>query len=104
MRRGPLPPIEKKQRGLIVQILDRFVEARVKRSLREEKGAVAPRSKIGGIRSRVTSLFAFAVSVRFHDHRIDDARSLQFPHNPFVRADNAQVKLPVRRDQYQFLA
>jgi hypothetical protein len=43
VRRGPLPPIEKKQRGVIVQILDRFVEARVKRSLREEKGATARR-------------------------------------------------------------
>ena len=40
VRRGPLPPIEKKQRGLIVQILDRFVEARVKRSVRQEKGAI----------------------------------------------------------------
>jgi hypothetical protein len=37
VRRGPLPPIEKKQRGVIVQILDRFVEARVKRSVREKK-------------------------------------------------------------------
>jgi hypothetical protein len=43
IRRGPLPPIEKKQRGVIVQILDRFVEARVKRSLRREKGVIAPR-------------------------------------------------------------
>jgi hypothetical protein len=42
-RRGPLPPIEKKQRGVIVQILDRFVEARVKRSLRGEKSAIARR-------------------------------------------------------------
>ena len=33
LRRGPLPPIAKKQRGVIVQILDRFVEARVKRAL-----------------------------------------------------------------------
>jgi len=41
---------------------------------------------------------------RFHDHRIDDARSLQFSHNPLVQADNAQVKLPVRRHEYQFLA
>jgi hypothetical protein len=41
VRRGPLPPIVKKHRGVIVQILDRFVEARVKRSLREEKGVVA---------------------------------------------------------------
>jgi hypothetical protein len=38
IRRGPLPPIAKKQRGVIVQILDRFVEARVKR---EEKGVIA---------------------------------------------------------------
>jgi hypothetical protein len=45
VRRGPLPPIEKKQRGLIVQILDRFVEARVKRSLREEQPAIARRNK-----------------------------------------------------------
>ena len=43
VRRGPLPPIAKKQRGVIVKILDRFVEARVKRSLREEKGVIARR-------------------------------------------------------------
>ena len=43
VRRGPLPPIEKKQRGLIVQILDRFVEARVKRSLLEEQPAIMRR-------------------------------------------------------------
>jgi hypothetical protein len=42
VRRGPIPPIAKKQRGIIVQILDRFVEARVKRSRREqEKGVIA---------------------------------------------------------------
>jgi hypothetical protein len=42
VRRGPTPPIaNKKQRGVIVQILDRFVEARVKRSLREEGSAIA---------------------------------------------------------------
>jgi hypothetical protein len=35
--RGPIPPIAKKQRGVIVQILDRFVEARVRRTLREEE-------------------------------------------------------------------
>jgi hypothetical protein len=40
-RRGPVPAIVKKQRGVIVQILDRFVEARVKRTLREEKGVIA---------------------------------------------------------------
>ena len=44
VRRGPLPPIAKKQRGVIVQILDRFVEARVKRTMRdEEKGVIARR-------------------------------------------------------------
>jgi hypothetical protein len=41
IRRGPLPPIAKKQRGVIVQIIDRFVEARVKRTLLEEKGVIA---------------------------------------------------------------
>ena len=45
IRRGPLPPIAKKQRGLIVQILDRFVEARVKRTVHEEKGVIARRQK-----------------------------------------------------------
>ena len=40
--RGPIPPIaNKKQRGVIVQMLDRFVEARVKRGLREGKGVIA---------------------------------------------------------------
>jgi hypothetical protein len=43
VRRGPIPPIEKKQRGVIVQILGRFVEARVKRAERvdEDKGVIA---------------------------------------------------------------
>ncbi len=44
VRRGPIAPIVKKQRGVIVQILDRFVEARVKRTMREEEG-VADRDK-----------------------------------------------------------
>ena len=43
VRRGPIPPIVKKQRGVIVQILDRLVEARVKRSLRQGKGVIARR-------------------------------------------------------------
>jgi hypothetical protein len=43
VRRGPIAPIAKKQRGVIVQILDRFVEARVRRSHREEKGAIVGR-------------------------------------------------------------
>ena len=42
IRRGPIPPIAKKQPGVIVQILDRFVEARVKR---EEKGVIARRQQ-----------------------------------------------------------
>jgi hypothetical protein len=42
IRRGPIPPIAKKQRGVIVQILDRFVEARVKR---EERGVIARAGK-----------------------------------------------------------
>jgi hypothetical protein len=41
VRRGPIPPIVKKQRGLIVQILDGFVAARVQKRLREEKSAIA---------------------------------------------------------------
>jgi hypothetical protein len=45
IRRGPLPPIAKKQRGVIVQILDRFVEARVKRSLRQDKAIIARREQ-----------------------------------------------------------
>ena len=40
--RGPVPPVaNKKQRGVIVQMLDRFVEARVKRGLREDKSVLA---------------------------------------------------------------
>jgi hypothetical protein len=45
LRRGPLPPIAKKQRGVIVQILDRFVEARVQRTLRQDKAIVARREQ-----------------------------------------------------------
>jgi hypothetical protein len=45
IRRGPIPSIARKQRGVIVQILDRFVEARVKRSLRGEKGVIARNEK-----------------------------------------------------------
>jgi hypothetical protein len=43
VRRGPIAPIEKKQRGVIVQILDRFVEARAKRALKAGKGVIARR-------------------------------------------------------------
>jgi hypothetical protein len=36
-RHTPPSPTPQKPRGLIVQILDRFVEARVKKSLRDER-------------------------------------------------------------------
>jgi hypothetical protein len=40
--RGPTPPVaNKKQRGVIVQMLDRFADARVKRKLKEGKGVIA---------------------------------------------------------------
>ncbi|MCA6114477.1 hypothetical protein J6524_06015 [Bradyrhizobium sp. WSM 1738] len=43
--RGPVPPVaNKKQRGAIIQILDRLAEARVKRSLKKEKDAAARNS------------------------------------------------------------
>ena len=43
-RQGPIPPVaNKKQRGVIVQILDRFAEKRVKRALKEKKGVSARR-------------------------------------------------------------
>ena len=45
VRRGPIAPIEQKQRGVIVQILGRFVERRVKRRLKAEKGETALRQQ-----------------------------------------------------------
>jgi len=40
--RGPILPVaNKKQRGVIVQMLDRFAEARIKLTLKEEKGVIA---------------------------------------------------------------
>ena len=45
VRRGPIPPIVKKQRGLIVQMLESFVAARVKKSMRAEKGVIARTDK-----------------------------------------------------------
>ena len=39
--RGPIPPVaNKKQRGVIVQMLDRFAEARIKRTQREDPEGV----------------------------------------------------------------
>ena len=43
VRHNPQPPTPQKHRGIIVQILDRFVEARVKKSLRQERRAAARR-------------------------------------------------------------
>ena len=50
VRRGPIAPVVKKQRGVIIQILDRFVEARAKRTLRGERASSA------ASRSRRTNL------------------------------------------------
>jgi hypothetical protein len=41
VRRGPIAPIVKKQRGLIAQVLSSFVEARVKKSERAGSGVIA---------------------------------------------------------------
>jgi hypothetical protein len=44
--RGPVPPIaNKKQRGVIVQMLDRFVEARARRARQEEQPGIIARYK-----------------------------------------------------------
>jgi hypothetical protein len=41
-RHGPVPPVpDKKQRSVIVQMLDRFVEARARRGRSEDKGVIA---------------------------------------------------------------
>ncbi|WP_027578186.1 hypothetical protein [Bradyrhizobium sp. Ai1a-2] len=45
VRRGPIAPIEQKQRGVIVQILDRLVERRVWRRLKAEKSETAVRQQ-----------------------------------------------------------
>jgi hypothetical protein len=39
VRRGPIPAIENKPRGVILQVLDRFVAVRLKRTLRADKDA-----------------------------------------------------------------
>ena len=44
IKRGPIAPIEQKQRGVIVQVLGRFVEARVARAERDERAVLARRS------------------------------------------------------------
>jgi hypothetical protein len=45
VRHGPIPPTVKKQRGVIVQILGRLVEARSKRRLRADKALIARREQ-----------------------------------------------------------
>ena len=45
VRRGPIAPIESKQRGVIVQVLGRFVEARVQRAERVEQSGQSRREK-----------------------------------------------------------
>ncbi|WP_431014939.1 hypothetical protein [Bradyrhizobium pachyrhizi] len=37
VRRGPIAPVEQKQRGVIVQMLDRLVEARARRAANQDK-------------------------------------------------------------------
>ena len=40
VRHNPPSPAPQKPRGIIIQILDRFVEARARKSLRKERRAV----------------------------------------------------------------
>ena len=45
--RGPVAPVaNKKQRGVIVQVLDRLAVARVKRSLKNGKGVAAGKPRV----------------------------------------------------------
>jgi hypothetical protein len=45
LRPGPVTPIVRKQRGVIAQILNRFVEVRVKRGLRQERSGISGRQR-----------------------------------------------------------
>ena len=76
VRRGPIPPIAKKQRGVIVQILDRFVEARVKRTSAGGKGRHRPqrRQSTPGRRMRV-SQSSFRSAIRERRISEPDARN-----------------------------
>jgi hypothetical protein len=44
-KRAPIAAVEKKPRGVISQVLDRFVEMRVRRTLRRDKGIIARREQ-----------------------------------------------------------
>ncbi|WP_050421005.1 hypothetical protein [Bradyrhizobium tropiciagri] len=41
---GPIAPVEQKPRGVIVQMLDRFVEARARRAAAQDKVETAGRN------------------------------------------------------------
>lgn len=43
--RGPIAPAVKKQRGVMVQMLGRLVDARVKRTEHEEEGVAVRKAK-----------------------------------------------------------
>jgi hypothetical protein len=45
LRRGPAPPAEKKQRSRLVQLLDRFAEARTRRVLSKAGSEAGDRKK-----------------------------------------------------------
>jgi hypothetical protein len=45
VRRGPPLPVAKKQRGVIVQILDRFVEVRARYTTLQEKRVIPGEQK-----------------------------------------------------------
>jgi len=45
VRRGPMPVVEKKPRGVIFQMLDRLVVVRVKRTPRRDNGIIARREQ-----------------------------------------------------------
>lgn len=43
---GPIAPVEQKPRGVIVQMLDRFVEARARRAAAQDKVETAGRDSV----------------------------------------------------------
>jgi hypothetical protein len=45
VNRAPIAAVEKKPRGVISQVLDRFVEMRVRRTLRRDKGIITRREQ-----------------------------------------------------------
>ena len=45
VRRGALPAVENKPRSVISQVLDRFVEMRVRRTLRKDNGVIVHREQ-----------------------------------------------------------